>query len=967
MTTLPDEQQTITMLTMPEAAALLTKQIGILYTAVQATLRQHVFDNSNRLVAPRLVPESSQVIVQAYLESLRTADLTPIIQQVENLVILGLGKRSALAVADTLSETILALLPSPLPEDILQVIKELRQQFLFHYMVVRERFTVNAREDLYQNVENALEKRIAQERQLRQGLLESENRFKSLVNHIPGTVYRCAPDEAYTMYFMSEQIQTLSGYPASDFIGNKVRSYASIIYEADREIVDTAIQRSIESRNAYIIEYRIVRADGGLAWVGERGQAVYDEKGVPLWLDGVLFDITAQKTAEEALAKRARELQAVADVSAAISTTLQPTTLLQKVCDLTKERFQLYHAHIYLLDEIGRTLVLAAGAGEVGQKMVAQGWKIPVEQQNSLVARAARSRRGVIVNDVRSEPGFLANVLLPETRAELAVPIIVADELLGILDAQADRVNYFSDEDIIIQTTLATQIGVAIQNARSFATSEAARQELSLLTRRLIHEGWESYLTHQEKPELRVAVGQAPPNGQAYKQPLVVQGEKIGSLVLAEPQDFSQEAAEMIAAVAERLSSHIETLRLTEQTELALAQAEEQARRLAALNEMATALNEAQETAEIFQIAVDQALHIVRGEYVSAGMLSENRTAITIMAVSGAETAVSVGANLYLDEEPDLATAVREARLISRTTAEAGDEWASSIIAPLVTSSRVLGVITIGSRQPNAFTLNDENLLRQVAALVSSTIENRYLFEETENRAEQLAAINRTAQALSQYLDRNELLEAAYQQIRQIVPLDAFFMAFYDPETNTVDNPIIYEDGQRSEHYNRLLNPNSYTYRAITGGQPFLVHLTREEAEAIRQDSSRLIGIKGTSNFPVSLIFVPLFVGQHVIGSISVQSYQYDAYTQADLNLLDGVCRYLAVSLENVRLFQQAQERARREQLLREITAKVRSSADVDTVMRTAVQEIGRTLGRKAFIQLQPAPTQQPMTLPDSA
>ncbi len=807
---------------------------------------------------------------------------------------------------------------------------------------------------------------ISEQKAAEQELRAREARFHTLVDNIPGAVYRCAYDTNFTMEFLSSAIEEITQYPSTEFTTRHL-AYSNLIYPEDVPLVNAAIAEAVAKHTAYTIEYRLRRADGNLVWVYEKGMAVYGAQDEVLWLDGVIFDISERKRSEATLARRVRQLQTVAEVGTAAAVTLEPDVLLQKVVNLAKNRFNLYHAHVYLLDEAGITLKLAAGAGEVGQQMVTQGWQIPLNRERSLVARVARTGHGAIVNDVQIEPDFLANPLLPNTRAELAVPIIVSDELLGVLDVQADTPNYFDDEDILIQTTLANQIGVALQNARSFARSEAARQELSLLTRRLTHEGWEEYLRQKQKPALRVVAGQPPENGQMLVQPLMVQGEQLGRLALAEPQRLAHEATEVVKVIVERLSSHIENLRLSEQTELALAQAEAQARRLAALNEMAAALNEAQETREIFQIAADQVLHIVRGTHVLAGMLNDDGTAITIMAASGTATAISPGTNLHLSEEPHLATAVHEAQVVTYITTTDDSEFASVIITPLVTSSRVLGVITVASRQVNAFGINEENLLRQVAALVSSTVENRYLFEETENRAEQLAAINRTAQALSQYLDRDELLEAAYQQIKQIMPLDAFFMAFYHPESNTVDNPIIYEAGQRSEQFNRPLNPQSYTARAITGRQPFLVNLVREEAEAIRQDPSRLIGLKGTANFPVSLIFVPLIVGQQVIGAISVQSYQYNTYTQADVNLLDGVGRYLAVSLENVRLFQQAQARARREQLLREITAKVRRSADVDTVMRTAVQEIGRTLGRKTFIHLQTAPVQEPATSPDSA
>jgi HAMP domain-containing protein/putative methionine-R-sulfoxide reductase with GAF domain len=133
----------------------------------------------------------------------------------------------------------------------------------------------------------------------------------------------------------------------------------------------------------------------------------------------------ALNTLEERVAARTRDLEIVAEVGTATATILESKRLLQEVVDLTKERFNLYHSHIYLLDETNQHLVLTAGAGEPGRIMVGEGRSIPLYREQSIVARAARERRGVTVNDVTQAPDFLPNPLLPDTRSELAVPMIV--------------------------------------------------------------------------------------------------------------------------------------------------------------------------------------------------------------------------------------------------------------------------------------------------------------------------------------------------------------------------------------------------------------------------------------------------------------------------------------------------------------------------------------------------------------
>ena len=199
-----------------------------------------------------------------------------------------------------------------------------------------------------------------------------------------------------------------------------------------------------------------------------------DADGNVTGIVGFVHDITNRKLAEATIAKRADELQAVAELSTAVAATTDPQQLLQEAVNLAKARFGLYHAHIYLMDEAKENLVLASGVGEAGRMLVEEGVSIPLGQEQSLVARAARTKEGVIVNDVMADPGFLPNPLLPETRSEMAVPMIAGNQVLGVFDVQADIAHRFSNEDIQIQMTLAAQTAVALQNARQFEQTQQA-------------------------------------------------------------------------------------------------------------------------------------------------------------------------------------------------------------------------------------------------------------------------------------------------------------------------------------------------------------------------------------------------------------------------------------------------------------------------------------------------------------
>jgi signal transduction histidine kinase len=173
------------------------------------------------------------------------------------------------------------------------------------------------------------------------------------------------------------------------------------------------------------------------------------------------------------LDKRAAELETVARVSTAATTILSPQELLQSVVDLTKYSFNLYHTHVYLLDENKEALVLKAGAGKTGHRMVSEGEKIVLTESRSVVARAAQTRTGVVVNDIRQDQGFLAHALLPDALSEMAIPMVVGDTLVGVFDVLASVTDRFTAEDMRTFNTLASQVAVALRNAELYAEQMA--------------------------------------------------------------------------------------------------------------------------------------------------------------------------------------------------------------------------------------------------------------------------------------------------------------------------------------------------------------------------------------------------------------------------------------------------------------------------------------------------------------
>ncbi len=130
----------------------------------------------------------------------------------------------------------------------------------------------------------------------------------SLVSNIPGVLYRCRLDSNWTMLYISDFVEELTGYPAGDFIGNAVRSYESVIEREDAGSVARGINDALDAGKHWELEYRIRRKDGGVHWVFEKGRGVRDAKGGVEFLDGFVMDITDRKESELRLQKKSAEL-----------------------------------------------------------------------------------------------------------------------------------------------------------------------------------------------------------------------------------------------------------------------------------------------------------------------------------------------------------------------------------------------------------------------------------------------------------------------------------------------------------------------------------------------------------------------------------------------------------------------------------------------------------------------------------
>ena len=271
--------------------------------------------------------------------------------------------------------------------------------------------------------------------------------------------------------------------------------------QVDAALLERSIRYAIERKR---MEIATRRAHDELEkWVGERTAELSEAN--ELLKEEIAERRRLEQQVQESLKRRASQVQTSTEVAQEIAATPNLDVLFREVVNLVQERFGYYHAHVYTLED--SDLVMQEGTGEAGRKIKESGHKIPLTAKKSLVAGTSRSGKPVLVADVSQDPSWLPNPLLPETKSELAVPIMLGDQVLGVLDVQNNTVGALDEEDQIMLMGLCGQIAVAINNHRL----DAKRREAEEAQQKLVEEldAFAHTVGHNLRDTLALIIGYA--------------------------------------------------------------------------------------------------------------------------------------------------------------------------------------------------------------------------------------------------------------------------------------------------------------------------------------------------------------------------------------------------------------------------------------------------------------------------
>ena len=320
-----------------------------------------------------------------------------------------------------------------------------------------------------------------------------------------------------------------------------------------------------------------------------------------------LEERVSERTAQ--LDRKSSQLEAASLVARSAAETTNIKILLDNVVEQISSRFGFYHTGIFLSDSARQKVYLAAASSEGGKQMLERGHSLDIGRQG-VVGYAAYEKRPRVAQDIERENVYFRNPELPDTRSEAALPLLIKNQVIGVLDIQSTEENPFGTEDLFILQTMADQIALAIQNARLLEESQLALEQLQAITTKSVQNAWQGYLGRQAKGYIYSAgnvtpINEAKPNIAESKHrnlqiSISLRGQNIGKISLARnasEADWTEKEQEFTEKIAAQIALAVENARLLEDSQ-------HRAAREQTLNELTTRLSRSLDLENLLQNAV---------------------------------------------------------------------------------------------------------------------------------------------------------------------------------------------------------------------------------------------------------------------------------------------------------------------------------------------------------------------------
>lgn len=534
---------------------------------------------------------------------------------------------------------------------------------------------------------------------------------------------------------------------------------AEAFYQDDLEVIKSGQPK------LGIVEKHTTVGTGEVTWVETGKVPIRNPQGEITGVMAFAIDITKSKQLEleiqESLVRRGEQVELTTQVAQEIAFAKDINEIFERVVTLVKERFNYYHAQIFRYSPTTDAMELVAGYGKTGEKMLKAGHKLVVGQ--GVVGIAAATAHTMLAADVSQDRDWRPNPYLPNTKAELAVPIKFQDEVLGILDVQSKHAGAISQDDVLLLENLAGQIAIAIENARLRDEMEIRIEEVESLYRSISkaegstldenismafmpERGAVETNIDQWLKQIEKSIAQKSDNIEKTTDsqaaplafvPVNMRGEVIGTLGIQQGdlREISQEDLEMLEAVSDQVAQALENARLFKQTK-------RRSEELASLNEIISAASQTLDIKTILESVLKKVLEISNFDGGLITIFNETRgklergVRIGLPGTPPEDPAEGMEGTLcqlvYNSGKPvviqDIDTNAPEGINVRREV-EAGLHGYLGI--PILSKGRVLGTLCVFRYKNETIQKNTVDLINTIGGQLGFTIENARLFEES--------------------------------------------------------------------------------------------------------------------------------------------------------------------------------------------------------------------------------------------
>jgi GAF domain-containing protein/DNA-binding response OmpR family regulator/anti-sigma regulatory factor (Ser/Thr protein kinase) len=685
---------------------------------------------------------------------------------------------------------------------------------------------------------------------------------------------------------------------------------------------------------------------------------------------------------EERVAERTAQLNVSAEVAQAVSSILDPNELITRVTHLIVERFNLYYAAAFLVDSDNEFAILVEATGRAGQTMKERGHRLELSGP-SMVGTAISTRRPRIVQDVDKETMRFANPLLTETKSEVALPLIVGEQVLGALDVQSTRLAAFDDDTVTVLQGLANQIAIALNNARQyqqaqsdarqagmlFEASQAAGfmgQGLDVAINRLFaavaqRSDFDSWLMgtfdrenrtytikvafDANEPAAIESIGETINIDQASPTPAILALQANEMLVINNPQDDPQldpMRPDHRAALGRLISLPIKLgerilgiLMLGRALDMPAIGPRDIQLVQALASQLAIAI-ENHRLLEQSQKSVDELNRMMR-LYMHEGWSNfmQNRAADWLLEEYARPDAPPL--------KPEVLTQIDEALsqgVLAGELKPLDVDGQSVVSVPIELRGEVLGALTVQDEADRQWTDDELATLQAVAAQVAQSLEAARLLEESEVSLQDTMVLYRTSRAVAGAQTPAEILQAIAGAI-DAPQIDRVALTIVDPDS-PADDQII-EVVAAWERNNPM--PGQVGARWRASQVPLIKQQTAEPA--IFSDLAHDPNIEAqTRHIFMNVIgaqavaIIPMLAGGRPLGWIMLESMlgPYE-FTEQEIRRYRTLAGQAAVALENRRLFQDVQARVNELTILTRIGRRLASTLDLDEVLGAVIEE----------------------------